>query len=119
MAEVAPTPKLLEAVVRVAREDVRINRKIGEGAFGEVSQAAVFPYGTVAIKWLKVRMEGCLRAAPVVVGLCALAGVRRGTGQNASGGPHAHRAPLLGSSGTPIHPSPRHALARPRTNRIE
>ena len=48
------TPKLLEVVVRVPRESVKITRKIGEGAFGEVSQAQVFPYGTVAIKWLKV-----------------------------------------------------------------
>mmetsp|Transcript_21014 Transcript_21014/g.46094 ORF Transcript_21014/g.46094 Transcript_21014/m.46094 type:complete len:781 (+) Transcript_21014:243-2585(+) len=50
---VATTPKLLEAVVKVSKEDVKILCKIGEGAFGEVSQAQVFPYGKVAIKWLK------------------------------------------------------------------
>ncbi|MEW5319144.1 MAG: hypothetical protein WDW38_010313 [Sanguina aurantia] len=44
---------LLQGVVKLRREDVLLSRKIGEGAFGEVSQAHVFPYGVVAIKWLK------------------------------------------------------------------
>ncbi|MEW5301568.1 MAG: hypothetical protein WDW36_004421 [Sanguina aurantia] len=44
---------LLHGVVKLRREDVLLSRKIGEGAFGEVSQAHVFPYGVVAIKWLK------------------------------------------------------------------
>eukprot|EP00798_Chlamydomonas_sp_ICE-L_P015484 gene15484-21569_t len=44
---------LLEVVTRVPRESVKIVAKIGEGAFGEVSQALVFPYGSVAVKWLK------------------------------------------------------------------
>lgn len=41
-------------MAKVPKDDVQIVRKIGEGAFGEVSEAQVFPYGTVAIKWLKV-----------------------------------------------------------------
>ena len=80
---VVPTPKMaLEAVVRVAREDVRFVRKIGEGAFGEVSQATVFPYGTVAIKWLKasgalaaparhaVALHPCSTADPAFAACC-------------------------------------------------
>ncbi|GAX73216.1 hypothetical protein CEUSTIGMA_g669.t1 [Chlamydomonas eustigma] len=47
------TPKLLEEVVKVPMEEVRIIRKIGEGAFGEVSYADVESHGLVAIKWLK------------------------------------------------------------------
>lgn len=44
---------------------VVVTTKIGEGAFGEVSRAEVFPYGTVAIKWLKVRKwRGNAQAAP-------------------------------------------------------
>uniref|UniRef100_A0A7S0RG56 Protein kinase domain-containing protein n=1 Tax=Chlamydomonas leiostraca TaxID=1034604 RepID=A0A7S0RG56_9CHLO len=50
----APTPKLLlDSVPHVPRDEVHITHKIGEGAFGEVSRAEVFPYGSVAIKWLK------------------------------------------------------------------
>jgi hypothetical protein len=48
------TPKLLEEVVKVPMEEVRIIRKIGEGAFGEVSYADVESHGLVAVKWLKV-----------------------------------------------------------------
>ena len=40
---------------------VTVTFKIGEGAFGEVSRAEVFPYGTVAIKWLKVGNQPCWR----------------------------------------------------------
>jgi hypothetical protein len=48
------TPKaLLDSVPHVPRVQVNVTSKIGEGAFGEVSKAEVFPYGTVAIKWLK------------------------------------------------------------------
>lgn len=53
--EVSPgTLQALQGVVKKRREEVFIVRKIGEGAFGEVSQAHVFPYGSVAVKWLKV-----------------------------------------------------------------
>jgi serine/threonine protein kinase len=37
----------------VARDEIKVLRKIGEGAFGEVSLASVFPFGHVAVKWLK------------------------------------------------------------------
>ncbi len=37
----------------MTRSQVQQCTKIGEGAFGEVSCAEVFPFGTVAIKWLK------------------------------------------------------------------
>ncbi|GFR41774.1 hypothetical protein Agub_g2533 [Astrephomene gubernaculifera] len=43
----------LKGVVKKRKSEVSIIAKIGEGAFGEVSQAQVFPYGIVAIKWLK------------------------------------------------------------------
>lgn len=59
MEEALPTPKLLlDSVPHVPRAQVVITNKIGEGAFGEVSRAEVFPYGTVAIKWLKVGRGG-------------------------------------------------------------
>ena len=48
------TPKLLDEVVRVPISEVHIIRKIGEGAFGEVSYANVESHGLVAVKWLKV-----------------------------------------------------------------
>lgn len=60
-----PAPALLQGVVKLRREDVLLSRKIGEGAFGEVSQAHVFPYGVVAIKWLKV---GCGRRFVIMCG---------------------------------------------------
>jgi serine/threonine protein kinase len=76
---VAPTPKMaLEAVVRVAREDVRFVRKIGDGAFGEVSQATVFPYGTVAIKWLKASAPVNLACAQRGHVQCGPAGLHGG-----------------------------------------
>jgi hypothetical protein len=46
--------QLLAGVPHVTTDDVMVTQTIGEGAFGEVSRAEVFPYGTVAIKWLKV-----------------------------------------------------------------
>ncbi len=46
----------IRAVHKVPRASVKVLRKIGEGAFGEVSVAAAPLYGTVAIKWLKVRV---------------------------------------------------------------
>ena len=45
-------PKL-QPVHRLARSEVRVVAKIGEGAFGEVSRAQAPLYGTVAVKWLK------------------------------------------------------------------
>jgi hypothetical protein len=53
----ASLPKL-QPVHRLAKPDLRIVAKIGEGAFGEVSVASAPLYGTVAVKWLKV---GCGR----------------------------------------------------------
>lgn len=49
-------PKL-QPVHRLAKPDLKIVQRIGEGAFGEVSVAKAPLYGTVAVKWLKV---GCL-----------------------------------------------------------
>ncbi len=58
----APAPSALPALldapplkeqVRVAKDEIKVLCKIGEGAFGEVSMASVFPFGNVAIKWLK------------------------------------------------------------------
>jgi hypothetical protein len=46
--------ELQESAELCTKQDVKIIRKIGEGAFGEVSEAKVFPFGTVAVKWLKV-----------------------------------------------------------------
>lgn len=37
------------------QEEVKILLRIGEGAFGEVSLATCTIFGSVAIKWLKVR----------------------------------------------------------------
>lgn len=53
----ASLPKLSNPVHRLAKPDLKIISKIGEGAFGEVSVANAPLYGTVAVKWLKV---GCL-----------------------------------------------------------
>lgn len=47
------TPMLLKEVVQVPINEVQILRKIGEGAFGEVSLANVSSHGLVAVKWLK------------------------------------------------------------------
>jgi hypothetical protein len=46
-------PKL-QPVHRLAKPDLKIEKRIGEGAFGEVSVAKAPLYGTVAVKWLKV-----------------------------------------------------------------
>ncbi|GIL87051.1 hypothetical protein Vretimale_14222 [Volvox reticuliferus] len=43
----------LRGVVKVRKAEVSNEEKIGEGAFGEVSRAELFPYGDVAIKWIK------------------------------------------------------------------
>lgn len=43
----------LHTVQRVPKDAVRVMKKIGEGAFGEVSLATAPIFGTVAIKWLK------------------------------------------------------------------
>jgi hypothetical protein len=59
-------PKL-QPVHRLAKPDLKIVQRIGEGAFGEVSVAKAPLYGTVAVKWLKVRFCG----GPVL-GLCCL-----------------------------------------------
>lgn len=45
-------PKL-QPVHRLAKPDLKIVQRIGEGAFGEVSVAKAPLYGTVAVKWLK------------------------------------------------------------------
>ena len=37
------------------QDEVKILRRIGEGAFGEVSLATCAIFGSVAVKWLKVR----------------------------------------------------------------
>lgn len=50
----ASLPKLSNPVHRLAKPDLKILSKIGEGAFGEVSVANAPLYGTVAVKWLKV-----------------------------------------------------------------
>ena len=60
------TPKLLEEVVRVPINEVHIIRKIGEGAFGEVSYANVESHGLVAVKWLKVRWYRELHTAECI-----------------------------------------------------
>lgn len=55
MATVSPTSlrQLGLSVHHVAKDEVTVLRKIGEGAFGEVSQAQVPLFGIVAVKWLK------------------------------------------------------------------
>ncbi|WIA22655.1 hypothetical protein OEZ86_009625 [Tetradesmus obliquus] len=53
----ASLPKL-QPVHRLAKPDLRIVAKIGEGAFGEVSVASAPLYGTVAVKWLKSERFG-------------------------------------------------------------
>lgn len=58
------TPKVLEEVMQVCIDEVQIIRKIGEGAFGEVSFANIQSHGNVAIKWLKVRPSHLLRCKP-------------------------------------------------------
>lgn len=52
----ASLPKL-QPVHRLAKPDLKIVQRIGEGAFGEVSVAKAPLYGTVAVKWLKVRVQ--------------------------------------------------------------
>ncbi len=64
----ASTPKLLEEVAQVPIDEVRIVRKIGEGAFGEVSFANVESHGLVAIKWLKVGRHAERRNETQLVG---------------------------------------------------
>ena len=44
-------------VHQVPRDDVKILRRIGEGAFGEVSLAHCATFGKVAVKWLKVHTQ--------------------------------------------------------------
>lgn len=55
----ASLPKL-QPVHRLAKPDLKIVAKIGEGAFGEVSVANAPLYGTVAVKWLKVGFKAWL-----------------------------------------------------------
>ena len=38
------------------QDEVKILRRIGEGAFGEVSLATCAIFGSVAVKWLKVSL---------------------------------------------------------------
>lgn len=52
-------PKL-QPVHRLAKPDLKIVQRIGEGAFGEVSVAKAPLYGTVAVKWLKVCVCVCV-----------------------------------------------------------
>lgn len=68
------TPKVLEEVMQVCMEEVQILRKIGEGAFGEVSYANVSSHGHVAVKWLKKDLfskhsESFMREAAVLAKL--------------------------------------------------
>jgi hypothetical protein len=44
-------------VHRVTRAEVTITRKIGGGAYGEVSEARINIFGVVAVKWLKVGVD--------------------------------------------------------------
>ena len=41
------------------QDEVKILRRIGEGAFGEVSLATCAIFGSVAVKWLKVCFRIC------------------------------------------------------------
>jgi hypothetical protein len=68
----AALPKL-QPVHRLAKPDLKIVQRIGEGAFGEVYVAKAPLYGTVAVKWLKVRVWLC--------GVCCLRGVGGGDWQ--------------------------------------
>jgi hypothetical protein len=63
-------PKL-QPVHRLAKPDLKIVKRIGEGAFGEVSVAKAPLYGTVAVKWLKVCLVRALRVSTVGGGLPA------------------------------------------------
>ena len=49
--------------MQVCIDEVQIIKKIGEGAFGEVSFANIQSHGHVAIKWLKVSalVHTCLK----------------------------------------------------------
>ena len=72
---------LFDNVHRVAKEDVKVLGRIGEGAFGEVSLATCAIFGKVAVKWLKVRIallysghlesQLCLEVISGTGGLCA------------------------------------------------
>lgn len=61
----ASLPKL-QPVHRLAKPDLKIVQRIGEGAFGEVSVAKAPLYGTVAVKWLKVRVQVLQQVAVVL-----------------------------------------------------
>ncbi len=44
------------------QDEVKILRRIGEGAFGEVSLATCAIFGSVAVKWLKVSLSTMVHA---------------------------------------------------------
>ncbi len=64
---------ITSSVHRVPKSAVNVLKRIGEGAFGEVSLALCATFGKVAVKWLKVRLPGKM----IVVSLWSVGGAWR------------------------------------------
>lgn len=98
-----------------------VTYKIGEGAFGEVSRAEVFPYGTVAIKWLKVCRPGMVTGFDVATDSFASAELRVKKVITLQGkGPcHCSRKSFLGGAPQGVVPLPFFHLLSHHTERIE
>ena len=73
---VRPAGKLMmcdkTGCVAFLQDEVKILRRIGEGAFGEVSLATCAIFGSVAVKWLKVSSHTCHMHTFVTFCLCIM-----------------------------------------------
>jgi hypothetical protein len=65
---------ITSSVHRVPKSAVDVIKRIGEGAFGEVSLALCATFGKVAVKWLKVRLPDKMSVVSLwsVGGACRL-----------------------------------------------